>query len=123
MAVPSAMQGADYVLATGRPVLYMGGFNGQDQVVSSDDLEQMVKDGELHYVYWSAEGRGPGGSNAEISSWVRSSCTVVQGFDTATQNAGAPDGTETDQSSSFLQTMGGPFRGMQVTLYDCASVN
>jgi 4-amino-4-deoxy-L-arabinose transferase-like glycosyltransferase len=123
MAVPSAMQGADYVLATGRPVLYIGGFNGQDQVVSSDDLEQMVKDGELRYVYWSAEGRGPAGANAEISSWVTSSCTAIQGFDTATQNAGVPDGTETDQNNSFSQTIGGPFRGMQVTLYDCASVN
>jgi len=25
MAVPSSMQGADYVIATGRPVLYLGG--------------------------------------------------------------------------------------------------
>ena len=36
MAVPSSMQGADYVLATGRPVLYLGGFNGQDSVVSDE---------------------------------------------------------------------------------------
>jgi hypothetical protein len=28
MAVPSSMQGADHVLATGRPVLYLGGFMG-----------------------------------------------------------------------------------------------
>ena len=28
MAMPSAMQAGDYVLATGRPVLYLGGFMG-----------------------------------------------------------------------------------------------
>ena len=123
MAVPSAMQGADYILATGRPVLYMGGFNGQDQVVTSEDLAQMVSDGELRFVYWSAEGRGPGGTNAEFTSWVTSSCTTVPGFDTSTQNAGAPDGTTTDQNDSFSQNRSGPFRGMQVTLYDCASAN
>ena len=123
MAVPSAMQGADYILATGRPVLYMGGFNGQDQVVTSEDLAQMVSEGELRYVYWSAEGRGPGGTNAEISSWVTFSCTTVPGFDTSTQNAGAPDGTTSRQNNSFSPNKDGPFRGMQVTLYDCASVN
>jgi 4-amino-4-deoxy-L-arabinose transferase-like glycosyltransferase len=123
MAVPSSMQGADYVLATGRPVLYMGGFSGQDPVVTSDSLEQLVKDGELRYVYWSTERRGPGVGNADISSWVTSSCTVVPGFDTATQNAGAPDGTAAEQSNSVTPNTGGPFRGMQVTLYDCSSLN
>lgn len=123
MAVPSAMQGADYVLASGRPVLYMGGFNGQDAVVNSEDLAQMVSADELRYVYWSAEGRGPGGTNAEISSWVTSSCSAVPGFDTATQNMGAPDGTASDRTDYFNQNMGGPMRGMQVTLYDCASVD
>ena len=29
MAVPSSMQGSDYVIATGRGVLYLGGFDGK----------------------------------------------------------------------------------------------
>jgi hypothetical protein len=45
MTVPSSMQAGDYVLATGRPVLYLGGFMGQNKVVSSDDLKRMVADG------------------------------------------------------------------------------
>ncbi len=119
IAVPSAMQGADYVLATGRPVLYIGGFNRQDQVVTADELTQMVSAGELRYVYWNGTGRGIG-TNSDISSWVASSCTAVQGFDTATRNAGAPDGTTTDQDNGFPQNQGGPQRDMQVSLYDCA---
>jgi 4-amino-4-deoxy-L-arabinose transferase-like glycosyltransferase len=91
MAVPSSMQGADYVIATGRPVLYMGGFSGQDDVVSAEDLTRLVEEGELRYIYWNAGERGMG-TDSDISSWVAASCTPVQGFDTSTRNAGAPDG-------------------------------
>jgi 4-amino-4-deoxy-L-arabinose transferase-like glycosyltransferase len=118
MAVPSAMQGADYVLATGRPVLYVGGFNGQDQVVTADDLAQMIDAGKLRYLYWNTDGRGMG-TNSEISSWVQSACQPVEGFDTATRNAGAPDGTIADQSRAFPPEGGGPPGEMQVSLYDC----
>jgi 4-amino-4-deoxy-L-arabinose transferase-like glycosyltransferase len=120
LAVPSSMQGADYVLATGRPVLYVGGFNGNDQVVTADDLAEMVKNGELRYVYWNADGRGMG-TNSDISTWITFSCTSVQGFDTATQNAGAPDGTIIDWNNSAPQNFGGPQGNMQVSLYDCVS--
>ena len=127
MAVPSSMQGADYVLATGRPVLYMGGFMGQDNVVSADDLARMVKDGELRYIYWDASGRGTPGGNSDISSWVTSSCKLVQGFDTSTQNSGAPDGTRVNSDETTTSTNrgfgpnSGGFQGdMRVSLYDCA---
>ncbi len=122
MAVPSAMQGADYILATGRPVLYIGGFNGQDQVVTASDLSQLVSNGELRYVYWNGVGSGMG-TNSDISSWVASSCKPVQGFDTATRNAGAPDGTIAKENNDFPQNLGGPEREMQVSLYDCANSN
>jgi 4-amino-4-deoxy-L-arabinose transferase-like glycosyltransferase len=120
MAVPSSMQGADYIIATGRPVLYMGGFLGQDHVVSVADLARMVRNGELRFIYWDANGRGPQ-ANSEISAWIKSSCTTVQGFDTSTQNAGAPDGIGTDSNNRPFQTNGGPMRGMSVSLYDCGS--
>ncbi len=119
LAVPSAMQGADYVLATGRPVLYIGGFNGEDQVVGADDLGQMVSNGELRYIYWNGDGRGIG-TNSEISPWLASSCKAVQGFDTATRNAGAPDGTTANGKNGLPQS---PERDMRVSLYDCANRN
>jgi 4-amino-4-deoxy-L-arabinose transferase-like glycosyltransferase len=122
MAVPSSMQGADYVLATGRPVLYVGGFNGQDQVVTAQDLAQLVSSGELRYVYWSEDGRG-GDSNSEISTWVASSCAAVEGFETSIQNARAPDGTTIDPANSVPSDFGGPQVNMRATLYDCALTN
>jgi 4-amino-4-deoxy-L-arabinose transferase-like glycosyltransferase len=114
MAVPSSMQGADYVLAAGRPVLYLGGFMGQDQVETSASLAQLVAKGELRYIYWDGGGRGFGGSQ-DISNWVGSACTAVQGFDTNTRNAGAPDGTTPRTRGGFPQGFG----NMRVTLYDC----
>jgi len=122
IAVPSAMQGADYVLATGRPVLYIGGFNGQDQVVTTEDLTQMVNDGELRYIYWNGDSRGIG-TNSDISAWVAFSCKAVQGFNTETRNAGAPDGTTGEQDNGFPQNPGGPERELRVSLYDCANSN
>jgi 4-amino-4-deoxy-L-arabinose transferase-like glycosyltransferase len=122
MAVPSSMQGADYVIATGRPVLYMGGFSGQDDVVSAEDLTRLVEEGELRYIYWNAGGRGMG-EDSDISSWIASSCVPLQGFDTSTRNAGAPDGIGTDQingSNDGGFPTNGPMGAMQVTLYDCA---
>jgi 4-amino-4-deoxy-L-arabinose transferase-like glycosyltransferase len=119
MAVPSSMQGADYVLATGRPVLYLGGFNGQDSVASFSDLANMVKNGELRFIYW---GGGPNGGRSDISSWVVSYCRTVRGFDATTQNSGAPDGTRAGASNSNAPQnfAPGPSGDMQVTLYDCA---
>lgn len=121
MAVPSSMQGADYILATGRPVLYLGGFNGQDNVVSADDLAQMVSNNELRYIYWGGAGGGPNAGNGNISSWVTSSCSAVQGFDTTTRNAGAPDGTNigTNNRTNQQNNNFGAGGNMQVSLYDC----
>ena len=91
------MQGTDYVIATGRPVLYMGGFMRQDAVLITDQLAQMVAEGKLRFIYLDAQGGFRGG------------------FGTATQNFGAPDGTGIGSTNTPS-----PGRaGMQVSLYDC----
>ena len=77
IAVPSAQQGALIVLETGRPVLYMGGFNGADPVVDREDLARMVEKGELRFVLYSPRGRGV---NPEITEWMEAKCRVLEGF-------------------------------------------
>jgi hypothetical protein len=102
------------VIATGRPVLYMGGFMGQDQVVTAGSLAGLVSSGQLRYIYWNAN-RGGFGSQTGITNWVMLSCNPVSGFDTTTRNSGAPDGT----GSGFQGGFQGPGGDMQVSLYDC----
>jgi 4-amino-4-deoxy-L-arabinose transferase-like glycosyltransferase len=128
MAVPSSMQGADYVIATGRPVLYLGGFMGADQVLTAGQLAQAVASGELRFVYWDARGGGRGfgqgagqgaGNQSTISTWVTTQCKAVQGFDAATQNSGAPDGTGGTAANAGGNGFGGG-AGLRVSLYDCA---
>jgi 4-amino-4-deoxy-L-arabinose transferase-like glycosyltransferase len=76
VAVPSSQQGSQLVIATGRPVLFIGGFSGSDKVVTVDDLKELVANGELRYVLYG----GDRGNNSEISSWLQSSCSVVQEY-------------------------------------------
>jgi len=78
VAVPSSQTGAPLVLATGRPVLYMGGFSGQDRVVTAEDLQEMVASGRLRYVLY-----GGMGGRQDIAAWLQSSCTVVPEFSAA----------------------------------------
>jgi 4-amino-4-deoxy-L-arabinose transferase-like glycosyltransferase len=121
MAVPSSMQGADYVIATGRPVLYMGGFNGSDTVVDASGLQNLVSTGRLRFVYYNAGGgsfQGHGG----LQGWVQSQCRAVNGYDTQTVNMGNPDGT--GGAPGGMGIGGGPgalggWRGTQISLYDC----
>ncbi|MCE1253977.1 MAG: glycosyltransferase family 39 protein [Anaerolineae bacterium] len=125
MAVPSSMQGADYVISTGRPVLYMGGFSGQDQVLDSDKLQSLVSSGKLRFIYEGGGGRG-GRMDSQNSSWINEHCSLVQGFDTTTRNSGAPDGTAFSPNNNNNGAPGTPGvmgQEMQVSLYDCAPAN
>jgi len=119
MAVPSSMQGSDYVIATGRPVLYLGGFMGQDRVETASALAQLVSRGDLRFIYWSSTGSGAGGpgGQSDISYYVAAACNPVQGFDTTTRNMGAPGGTTRQISLGAAQGMG----DMRITLYECRS--
>lgn len=119
LALPSSMQGSDYVIATGQPVLYLGGFMGQDHVKTAADLAGMVHRGELRFIYWNSPAGGSrsfGGQPSDISSYVASSCQAVPGFDTTARNMGAPGGTSRDAAGSTGSMAMG---AMQITLYDC----
>ncbi len=76
LAVGSSMQGTGYVLATGRPVLYMGGFSGSDPVVDADKIAQLVAKGELRYILGGG-GFGPGGGKTDVTQWLQANCKVV----------------------------------------------
>jgi 4-amino-4-deoxy-L-arabinose transferase-like glycosyltransferase len=112
MAVRSSMDGASYVLETGRPVLYMGGFNGSDPVVSAADLQTMTTEGDLRYILWAADNRA-GSSSPEIARWLTESCQPVLGLGLAAGGVGtrpSPDGDGPPASAGA---------GPGMMLYEC----
>jgi hypothetical protein len=116
VAVPSSQQGASLVLATGRPVLYMGGFHGQDDVVSVDDLREMTQNDDLLYVLYG----GDSDQKQDVANWLESSCFVIQQFSNISTGGPHPAQGLTDQQAGQSQNTSGPGPGNQRTsLYMC----
>ena len=74
LAANSSMEASAFILATGQPVLTMGGFNGADPVVDVDDISQMVAAGELMYV---ADGGSLRQQKGEIYTWLSQNCQTI----------------------------------------------
>ncbi|MEV0446690.1 glycosyltransferase family 39 protein [Streptomyces sp. NPDC050600] len=75
-AAVGAQNAAGYQLATEKPVMAIGGFNGSDPSPTLARFKQYVAEGKIHYFIGSGGGMGGGpggaGSSSEISSWVES---------------------------------------------------
>ncbi|MFH8451307.1 ArnT family glycosyltransferase [Streptomyces fungicidicus] len=74
-AAIGAQNAASYQLATGEPVMAIGGFNGTDPSPTLDQFKKYVEEGRIHYfVAGGGMGGGMGGgsgSSAQISTWVQ----------------------------------------------------
>ncbi|GCE26750.1 dolichyl-phosphate-mannose--protein mannosyltransferase [Dictyobacter alpinus] len=138
VAVQSAMAGEQLIIATGEPVMALGGFVGSDPILTLQQLQQKVASGEVRYFMFPAAtsndtfknlpasikemiekmgGGNPGnmaagmaGSNGKIISWVQSSCKVVPTDQWK---------TNTQQSDNAQGGIPGGGMGMNNQLYDC----
>ncbi|MEV3963909.1 glycosyltransferase family 39 protein [Nocardia sp. NPDC050193] len=76
-ATISATGAAGYQLATGLPVMPIGGFNGSDPSPTLEQFQQYVAAGQIHY--FIEGGFGPGGrqgTTSAISQWVADNFTA-----------------------------------------------
>ena len=96
VAVEGAGSAEPIILATGKPVIAMGGFNGSDPAPTLEQFKQMVEDGEVHYVLvgggMGGNGGGPGGgggTTSSITQWVEQNGKAVS----ADQYSGTASGT------------------------------
>jgi 4-amino-4-deoxy-L-arabinose transferase-like glycosyltransferase len=67
-------------LATGDPVMAIGGFNGSDPAPTLAQFQQLVAEGRIHYFLGGGRmGGSMGGSDAarQISAWVRDNFTAT----------------------------------------------
>ncbi|TMC04345.1 MAG: glycosyltransferase family 39 protein [Chloroflexi bacterium] len=84
VAVASANQAAPIELATGQPVLAMGGFSGSDPAMTVGKLQALVRAGELRYVLVGGGGGGPDGGSQSVTSWVTQHGTLVSSSESGT---------------------------------------
>ena len=84
-AAIGSQNAAGLQLASGLPVMAIGGFNGSDPSPTLAQFQSYVEEGRIHYFAASSDGGrggpgGPGGGlggGSEISAWVQQSFTAV----------------------------------------------
>jgi 4-amino-4-deoxy-L-arabinose transferase-like glycosyltransferase len=85
-ATVNSNNAAGYQLASGEPVMAIGGFNGTDPAPTLAQFEQYVSEGKIHYFISGSGGFGGGGFGgagaggsddaSQITSWVESHFTA-----------------------------------------------
>jgi 4-amino-4-deoxy-L-arabinose transferase-like glycosyltransferase len=81
-AAVGANSAAGYQLASGEPVMSIGGFNGTDPAPSLAQFRQFVAQGKIHYFIAAGGGGGFGGgqsgssSSSAITAWVEANYTA-----------------------------------------------
>jgi 4-amino-4-deoxy-L-arabinose transferase-like glycosyltransferase len=78
LATSGSQSAAEIELATGKPVMAIGGFGGHSGNLTLAQFEKYVAAGEIHY-YSASSGAGPGGgsSTAAITTWVKAHYKAV----------------------------------------------
>jgi hypothetical protein len=83
VAVSGSQEAGNIELATGLPVMAMGGFTGSDPTPTLAQLQSYIASGKLRFVIASLGGGGGFGAGggfggtSDVSSWVTHSCTAV----------------------------------------------
>jgi 4-amino-4-deoxy-L-arabinose transferase-like glycosyltransferase len=80
VATVDANNAAGYELATGDPVMAIGGFNGTDPAPTLAQFQQYVRDGKIHYFIAGGRGLGSGATSSnsgQISAWVQQNFTAT----------------------------------------------
>ena len=100
VAAFGSQSSASIIIATGQPVITIGGFNGADPAPTLAQFEHLVAGGQVRYVLVTngGGGFGPGGatgSGSSISQWV-----TTHGKEVSTTNAGTGSGTLYDVSGA-----------------------
>jgi hypothetical protein len=78
-AAVGANNAAGYQLATGDPVMAIGGFNGSDPSPTLAQFQQYVADGQVHWFIGGGMGMASDGgssASAEIAAWVQENFTA-----------------------------------------------
>ena len=79
LATASAQQAAPIIIATGLPVMSLGGFSGDDQTLTVAEFEARVAAGDVRYVLVGGFSAGAGyfGGANDVIRWARNTCMPI----------------------------------------------
>jgi 4-amino-4-deoxy-L-arabinose transferase-like glycosyltransferase len=79
VAASGSQSSASIILATGQPVITIGGFTGSDPAPTLEQFKQLVAEGKVRFLLAGGQGGGGGGQGASssISSWAAQVGTTV----------------------------------------------
>jgi 4-amino-4-deoxy-L-arabinose transferase-like glycosyltransferase len=72
-ATMRATTASPLILATGEPVMAMGGFSGSDRILTVEELQELVADGEVRFFLVEPQGNQQDG----LTRWVTNRCQAV----------------------------------------------
>jgi hypothetical protein len=75
-ATVGSNQASGYQLATARPVLAIGGFNGTDPSPTLARFERLVRAGRIHWFIGGGVGQASSSTASAISDWVSTHATA-----------------------------------------------
>ncbi len=108
-AAIGSQNAASYQLATQKPVMAIGGFNGSDPSPTLAQFKEYVKQGKIHYFISSGTGMGGGpgggrGTSSQITSWIEATYKKVTVGSTTlydlTQKSSTSQNSSTSSKSS-----------------------
>ncbi|SIS53924.1 Dolichyl-phosphate-mannose-protein mannosyltransferase [Alicyclobacillus vulcanalis] len=76
VATLNAQPAEPIIIATGLPVMAMGGFSGSDAAMTVAKLQQLCRQGKVKYFLIDGGGFG-GRGNSELVSWIEKHCKLV----------------------------------------------
>lgn len=120
VAAPNAGVAEPIILSTNKPVMAMGGFSGSDPILTTNDLQTLIKNGTVRFFLISSPrvtqqivnqlpaqfrdlAAGRGNRQNALSTWVSNHCSAVPASDWRSSTGNVSTGLGSDQ------------------LYDCAS--
>uniref|UniRef100_UPI00313D92F6 ArnT family glycosyltransferase n=1 Tax=Bacillus sp. OTU530 TaxID=3043862 RepID=UPI00313D92F6 len=98
----NANSASSYIIETGKAVMAMGGFSGEDPALTVEKLQKMVENNEIKFFYISDNGLGRGSS--DVLTWIKEHSTEIPA-------------TEWQGSSSSSSQTSGMGMGGSGTLY------
>ena len=76
VATPSSNEAAPIIIATGQPVMSLGGFTGSDPILTTAKLAALARQGVVRY-FLLGGGGGPGGGSDTLTSWIQQHSRVI----------------------------------------------